>query len=116
MSCPLRTVLTLAIGDVLETLEHRQEFASFEFTYELFRYVFCNFFPEVIMHSQNQDENQIRDNYDRGNDFYYWFLGPRMIYTSGVIRDPTRKETLEELQDNKLQLVCEKLGLKPGET
>ncbi|KAL1690421.1 S-adenosyl-L-methionine-dependent methyltransferase [Schizophyllum commune] len=103
-------------GDVLETLEHRQEFASFEFTYELFRYVFCNFFPEVIMHSQNQDENQIRDNYDRGNDFYYWFLGPRMIYTSGVIRDPTRKETLEELQDNKLQLVCEKLGLKPGET
>lgn len=45
-----------------------------------------------------------------------WFLGPRMIYTSGVVNDPTRKETLEELQDNKLALVCHKLELKPTDT
>ena len=36
-----------------------------------------------------------------------------MVYTSGVIMDPTRTETLEELQDNKLTLVCNKLDLKP---
>ena len=36
-----------------------------------------------------------------------------MIYTSGVISDITREETLEELQDNKLKLVCSKLDLKP---
>jgi cyclopropane fatty-acyl-phospholipid synthase-like methyltransferase len=36
-----------------------------------------------------------------------------MIYTSGVVTDITREETLEELQDNKLTLVCEKLNLKP---
>lgn len=41
------------------------------------------------------------------------FLGPRMIYTSGVIMDINRKESLEELQDNKLTLVCNKLDLKP---
>lgn len=41
------------------------------------------------------------------------FLGPRMIYTSGVVMDINRKETLEELQDNKLTLVCNKLDLKP---
>ena len=39
-----------------------------------------------------------------------------MIYTSGVIRDLTRPETLEELQDNKLKLVCEKLDLQPNDT
>lgn len=39
-----------------------------------------------------------------------------MIYTSGVINDITRKETLEELQDNKLALVCHKLELKPTDT
>lgn len=50
-----------------------------------------------------------------GDDFYEWFLGPRMIYTSGVVKDITREETLEELQDNKLTLVCEKLDLKPGD-
>lgn len=50
---------------------------------------------------------------DRGDDFYEWFLGPRMIYTSGVISDPNKDETLEQLQDNKLAIVCEKLALKP---
>ena len=36
-----------------------------------------------------------------------------MIYTSGVALDITREETLEELQDNKLTIVCEKLDLRP---
>lgn len=39
-----------------------------------------------------------------------------MIYTSGIISDITRKESLEELQDNKLALVCHKLELKPTDT
>lgn len=38
-----------------------------------------------------------------------------MIYTSGVIKDVNRMETLEELQDNKLNLVCEKLDLQKGD-
>ena len=41
------------------------------------------------------------------------FLGPRMIYTSGVVTDLTREETLEELQDNKLTVVCEKVRTYP---
>lgn len=36
-----------------------------------------------------------------------------MIYTSGVVLDITREETLEELQDNKLAIVCNKLNLQP---
>ena len=32
-----------------------------------------------------------------------------MIYTSGIVTDLTREETLEELQDNKLTVVCEKV-------
>jgi len=39
-----------------------------------------------------------------------------MIYTSGVITDINKKETLEQLQDNKLALVCHKLQLKPTDT
>lgn len=38
-----------------------------------------------------------------------------MIYTSGIIHDITKTETLEELQLNKLNLVCEKVQLKKGE-
>jgi cyclopropane fatty-acyl-phospholipid synthase-like methyltransferase len=41
------------------------------------------------------------------------FLGPRMIYTSGIVLDNTIEESLETLQDNKLAVVCNKLDLKP---
>jgi hypothetical protein len=34
------------------------------FTLELFKYVFMNLIPEVIVHSQSQDEEQVRDHYD----------------------------------------------------
>ena len=62
------------------------------------------------------DEEQVRDHYDRGDDFYGWFLGPRMIYTSGIISDIHKEESLEQLQDNKLGVVCEKIDLKRGDS
>ncbi|KAG9088751.1 hypothetical protein FS749_001927 [Ceratobasidium sp. UAMH 11750] len=100
-------------GDVLDVLEYRHDWAAFTMTPELFKYAFTSLIPEVIMHSKSQDEEQVRDHYDRGDDFYEWFLGPRMVYTSGVVMDNTKEESLEQLQDNKLALVCEKLDLKP---
>ncbi|KIK63929.1 hypothetical protein GYMLUDRAFT_40140 [Collybiopsis luxurians FD-317 M1] len=100
-------------GDVLEIMEQRHDWATFHMTWELLKYVLTVLIPDVITHSREQDSDQVTEHYDRGNDFYSWFLGPRMIYTSGVINDPDRKETLEELQDNKLRVVCSKLNLKP---
>lgn len=61
------------------------------------------------------DEEQVRDHYDRGDDFYGWFLGPRMIYTAGVISDIHKEESLEQLQDNKVAVVCEKIDLQQGD-
>ncbi|BGP16360.1 hypothetical protein JCM10213_004901 [Rhodosporidiobolus nylandii] len=103
-------------GDMLELLEWRHDWMSFPMTVELMKYVLTVLIPDVIFHTSTQDEEQVTDHYDRGNDFHEWFLGTRMIYTSGVIRDINRKETLEELQDNKLALVCHKLQLKPSDT
>ena len=103
-------------GDCLEAMEFRHDWASFRFTWSLFKFFLFQMMPEVLVHSRSQDEEQVRDHYDRGDDFYGWFLGERMIYTSGVISDITREETLEELQDNKLRVVCEKIGLKQGDT
>ena len=103
-------------GDCLEVLEFRHDWASFRFTMSLFKFFLFGMLPEVLVHSRSQDEEQVRDHYDRGDDFYGWFLGERMIYTSGIISDITREETLEELQDNKLRVVCEKIELKEGET
>ncbi|KAF8901142.1 sphingolipid C9-methyltransferase [Gymnopilus junonius] len=89
-------------GDVLDIMEQ-----------QLFKYVFTVLVPEVVVHSQSQDEEQVRGHYDRGDDFYEWFLGPRMVYTSGIVLNPDIEESLEQLQDNKLAIVCSKLNLKP---
>ncbi|KAK7750991.1 Sphingolipid C9-methyltransferase 2 [Diatrype stigma] len=101
-------------GDCLETLEYRHDWVSFQFTLGLCKYFLFTFIPEVIMHSRN--EEQVRDHYDRGDDFYGWFLGPRMIYTSGIISDIDSEESLEQIQDNKLAIVCEKIDLQKDES
>ncbi|PGH00512.1 cyclopropane-fatty-acyl-phospholipid synthase [Blastomyces parvus] len=102
-------------GDCLEAMEYRHDWAAFRFTMNLYKFFLTSFVPEVIMHTRSQDEEQVRGHYDRGDDFYGWFLGPRMIYTSGIVSDITKEETLEELQDNKLAIVCEKIQIKPGD-
>ena len=52
-------------GDVLEIMEQRHDWSKLVFTTELFKYVFLVFLPEVISHSQTQDEEQVRGHYDR---------------------------------------------------
>lgn len=103
-------------GDALDVMEFRHDWAQFSFTLSLFKFFLLGMIPEVIMHTRSQDEEQVRDHYDRGDDFYQWFLGPRMIYTSGVIHDINVEESLEQLQDNKLKTVCEKIDLKKDQT
>lgn len=102
-------------GDALDVLEYRHDWCTFRFTLSLFRFFLFGMIPEVIMHSKSQDEEQVRDHYDRGDDFYTWFLGPRMIYTSGVISDIKSEESLEQLQDNKLNGVASKIQLNKGD-
>ncbi|KAK3840494.1 MAG: Mycolic acid cyclopropane synthetase-domain-containing protein [Linnemannia elongata] len=101
--------------DCLELLENRHDWTVFHMTASQAKFFVTQWIPETLWHSKKQDEDQVRDHYDRGDDFYAAFLGPRMIYTSGIMADVTKKETLEEMQDNKLKLVCEKIQLKKGE-
>ena len=49
--------------------------------------------------------------YDLGNDFYQSMLGPSMTYTCGYWKNA---DTLDQAQEAKLELICQKLRLKPG--
>ena len=51
--------------------------------------------------------------YDIGNELYAKMLDKRMVYTCGYWKNA---RTLEEAQVAKLDLVCRKVGLKPGMT
>ena len=55
--------------------------------------------------------------YDLGNDLYRAMLDPRMIYSCGYWRAPGRPTArdLAEAQEAKLDLVCRKLQLQPGQ-
>ncbi len=49
--------------------------------------------------------------YDLGNDLFQNMLDKRMNYSCAYWKDAT---TLDEAQENKLELICKKLYLKPG--
>lgn len=101
--------------DMLELLEHRHDWARFTWTFSQLKFFLLQWIPETLWHSKIQDETQVRDHYDRGDDFYNAFLGPMMIYTSGIMKGGEVRESLEEMQQNKLELVCQKINLKAGE-
>jgi len=52
------------------------------------------------------------EHYDLGNDLYRAMLDKRMIYSCGYWKDA---RNLDEAQEHKLRLICEKLQLKKGE-
>ena len=64
--------------------------------------------------SREADAKAIAHHYDVSNEFYALFLDPLMVYTCAYYRDPDGK--LEQAQRDKLDLVCRKLELAPGES
>ncbi|SDJ50840.1 cyclopropane-fatty-acyl-phospholipid synthase [Frankineae bacterium MT45] len=65
-----------------------------------------------LRHSKRRDAQVISHHYDISNKFYEYILGPSMTYTCACY--PEETSTLEEAQAHKYDLVCRKLGLKPG--
>jgi cyclopropane-fatty-acyl-phospholipid synthase len=65
------------------------------------------------LHSPGRDRTAVRHHYDVSDDFYRLFLDEAMVYSCAFFR--TGRETLEEAQREKLELVCRKLALAPGD-
>lgn len=63
--------------------------------------------------SGRRDQDFIQFHYDVGNDFYALFLDPEMVYSSAYF--PSHEATLEAAQAEKLDRICKKLRLKPGQ-
>lgn len=62
---------------------------------------------------QNSRKN-VQHHYDLGNDFYQLFLDPTLTYSCGYRLHET--DSLEQMQLQKYELICQKLALQPGET
>jgi cyclopropane-fatty-acyl-phospholipid synthase len=64
-------------------------------------------------HSPGRDRRAVRYHYDAGNEFFALFLDRSMTYSCAYWQGGAK--TLEEAQRDKLDLVCRKLALAPGE-
>ncbi|MDX3230775.1 cyclopropane-fatty-acyl-phospholipid synthase family protein [Streptomyces sp. ME19-01-6] len=68
------------------------------------------------LHTLRRDKEAISHHYDVGNDFYELVLGPSMVYSCAYWESTaTDGATLEDAQGAKLDLVCRKLALQPGQ-
>ena len=65
------------------------------------------------LHSRRRDRAAIAHHYDLSNDFYELLLDDHMAYSSAYFTGDD--ETLHDAQTAKLDLICRKLGLQPGQ-
>lgn len=94
-----------------ELFKKRHDLVSFRLTSSHVRFGLTRYFPNVLIHSKRQDKEIVSDHYDRGNDFFGWFLGEAMVYTAGYF--PRGDESLEVGQEQKIDHVGRKLRLSP---
>lgn len=64
-------------------------------------------------HTRNRDKQNIRYHYDVSNEFYHLWLDQAKVYSCAYYEDGT--EDIELAQTKKLEHICRKLMLKPGE-
>jgi cyclopropane-fatty-acyl-phospholipid synthase len=65
------------------------------------------------VNSLTRSRRNVHHHYDLGNDFYKLWLDERMVYTCAYYDTPAA--TLAEAQVAKLEHVCRKLQLRPGQ-
>jgi cyclopropane-fatty-acyl-phospholipid synthase len=66
-----------------------------------------------IGHTRRFDRKAIRHHYDVGDDFYRLWLDRRRVYSCAYFK--RADDTLDIAQEQKLDLICRKLQLRPGE-
>ncbi|WP_347267822.1 class I SAM-dependent methyltransferase [Paracoccus sp. (in: a-proteobacteria)] len=66
-----------------------------------------------LRHSRHRDALQVQSHYDVSDEFYALWLDPRRVYSCAYFRSP--RMGLAKAQVAKLDLICRKLDLRPGE-
>jgi cyclopropane-fatty-acyl-phospholipid synthase len=64
-------------------------------------------------HSLARDREAVRSHYELSNDFFSLWLDHRMVYSTAYFSAP--EEDLDAAQERKLEYICRKLRLLPGE-
>lgn len=74
-----------------------------------------------LLHAMRRNDRSgarrnIAFHYDLGNDFYAAWLDTSMTYSSAIFADPSVEESLEQAQRRKIDLLLDRLDLRPGQS
>jgi len=99
-------------GDFIAALE--QVYRAAPQTPRLYSRLRAQWFDFIQNNTHRGSRSNIHHHYDLSNDFYRLWLDERMLYTCAYFPKP--EASLEAAQEAKLEMVCRKLRLQPGET
>jgi cyclopropane-fatty-acyl-phospholipid synthase len=68
---------------------------------------------EAVPPAARKDKDYVQFHYDLGNEFYRLFLDAEMVYSCAYFTD--EGNSLDQAQRDKLDMICRKLRLAPGE-
>lgn len=66
-----------------------------------------------LVHSRQRDQDSVRFHYDLSNDFFHLWLDRNLVYSCAYFAAPD--DDLDTAQERKLDYICRKLRLQPGE-
>jgi len=69
--------------------------------------------PRLALHTKKRDRQAIQYHYDVSDDFYRLWLDRRMVYSCAYFK--TGEEDIDLAQEQKLDHICRKLRLRPGD-
>ena len=99
-------------GDLVRALEHVN--ASSPRVRNGYWLLLAKWLDWAQSNTKSGSARNIHRHYDLSNDFYRLWLDEQMVYTCAYF--PTPDASLEQAQSAKMDLVCRKLSLRPGET
>lgn len=105
---PYRVLLVLMLN---ERRLRRFLMRSYRFDTGALRLVLGNKRRTSRNHLVDHCRKEVARTYDTGNDFYRWMLGPSMTYSCAIW--PHRDATLEEAQEHKMDVIVDKLDIRP---
>jgi cyclopropane-fatty-acyl-phospholipid synthase len=105
----------LSVFDVVEHVLHRPAELQRTFLQSISKISWWvrQWLREVNSHTHQRDRASIAYHYDQPAEFYRLWLSSALVYSCAYFK--TGDESLDEAQENKLELICRKLRLEPLE-
>lgn len=119
---PMETAIELYFNEKIDFIDtkrvmhNRFDLFTMVFTWGHIKWFLGTFLAQLTGHTLQRDAREVGDVYNRGNDFYGWFLGKSMVYTSGIFHKAGYdEESLEIAQQRKIDMILDSVHLEKGE-